>query len=444
MGWRAGTGGRNLTSASARGTRCAPGRALPLPHALRSLRHPNLRLFFAGQCVSIVGTWMQSVAQGWLVYRLTRSTELLGLVGFLSQLPVFLFGVWAGSLADRLPRRRIILATQVNALVQAALLALLTLTGAVRAWMILPLSALLGLSYAFEIPARQALLGEIAGEDMPNALALNSTIVNGARVVGPALAGWLVAAVGEGVCFAVNAVSFAGTIWAVAVMRLPPQRIHAGSRRRHLMDGLVYAGGSAHVRALLALVAVSSFFALPYATLMPVLAKDVLGGDARLLGTLQAAAGVGALAAGVSLMRRSSGLRGLGRRVAMGATLLGGGVAGVALSRSAPLSCLFLAVAGFGYLTQVAGSMTLLQGLAPEEMRGRVMGLFSTLFVGTTSFGALAGGLAAARLGVTGVLFAGGAAVVLASVAFHRALPALRRTVLAQHPHIFPPAPPMP
>ncbi|HET9593950.1 MAG TPA: MFS transporter [Anaeromyxobacteraceae bacterium] len=416
---------------------------MPLPHALRALRHRDLRLFFAGQAVSLCGSWMQSVAQGWLVYRLTRSSELLGLVGFLSQIPVFLLGIWAGSLADRLPRRRIILATQVNALAQAALLAVLTLSGTVQAWMLLPLSALLGLSYAFEIPARQSLLGELAGEDMPNALALNSTVVNGARVVGPALAGWMVAAVGEGVCFAINAASFAGTIWAVAVMRLPPQRRHEGSRRRHLLDGLAYAGRTAHVRALLALLAASSFFALPYATLMPVLAKDVLGGDARLLGTLQAAAGAGALAGGISLMRRTQGLRGLGRRVAVGATLLGCGVAGVALSRSASLSCACLAVAGFGYLTQTAGTMTLLQGLAPEEMRGRVMGLFSTLFVGTTPFGALAGGVAAARVGVTTVLLAGGAAVALASAAFHLALPSLRRTVLAQHPQLFPPTPPV-
>src|SRR6266540_6669852 len=208
------------------------------PNALRSLRHRNLRLFFAGQTVSLVGSWMQSVAQGWLVYRLTHSTRLLGLVGFLAQLPVFLFGVWAGSLADRVPRRRIILMTQTNALVQASLLAALTLTGFVRAWMLLLLAAMLGLSYAFEIPARQALLGEIAGEDMPNALALNSSVVNGARVVGPALAGWAVAALGEGVCFAINAVSFAGTIFAVAVMEVPPTRPHVGSRRGHLLDGL--------------------------------------------------------------------------------------------------------------------------------------------------------------------------------------------------------------
>jgi MFS family permease len=415
---------------------------MPWPHALRSLRHRNLRLFFAGQCVSLVGTWMQSVAQGWLVYRLTRSTELLGLVGFLAQIPVFLFGVWAGSLADRLPRRRIVLVTQLNAFVQAALLAALTLTGAIRPWMLLPLAAMLGMTYAFEIPARQALLGDIAGEDMPNALALNSSVVNGARAIGPALAGWLVAAVGEGVCFGLNALSFAGTIYAVAVMRLPPDppRI-TRSRRGHLLDGLAYAGGTPHVRALLALLAVSSFFALPYVTLLPVLAKDILHGDARMLGLLQASAGAGALVAGVSLMMRR-GLRGLGRRVAIGASLLGLGLAGVSFSTTPALSSGFLIVAGFGYLTQTAGTMTLLQGLAPPEMRGRVMGLFSMLFVGMTPFGSLLAGLTAGRYGVPTVVMAGALVVVGASAAFHVALPRLRKTVLAQQPPIFPPAVP--
>lgn len=411
---------------------------MPWPHPLRALRNRDLRLFFGGQCVSLVGTWMQSVAQAWLVYRLTSSTRLLGVVGFLSQVPVFLLGVWAGSLADRLPRKRIILATQSNSACQAALLAVLTLTGTVRPWMLLPLSAMLGLSYAFEIPARQSLLGEMAGEDMPNALALNSSIVNGARAVGPALAGWAVAALGEGVCFALNAVSFAGTLYAVAVMEVPPPRLHAGSRRGHLLEGIAYAGKTPHVRALLALVGTSSFFALPYATLLPVFARDVLGGDARLLGFLQASAGVGALAAGVSLMVRK-GLRGLGRRAGVGATLLATGLAALALSRSAPLSCAALLLVGFGYLSQTASSMTLLQGLAPEDMRGRVMGLFSMLFVGVTPFGALAGGFAASRFGAPRVVLAGAAVVMCASLAFHAALPALRRTVLAQHPTLFPP-----
>jgi MFS family permease len=409
------------------------------PNALRSLRHRNLRLFFGGQCVSLVGTWMQAVAQGWLMYRLTRSTALLGLLGFLAQLPVFLFGVVAGSLADRFPRRRIVLATQINAVAQATVLATVTLVGVVQPWMLLALVALLGLSNAFEIPARQALLGEIAGEDMPNALALNSSVVNGARAVGPALAGWAVAAVGEGVCFALNAVSFAGTIWALAVMdlpRRPPPRV--ASRRGHLLEGLAYAGKAHHVRALLALLAVTSFFALPYQALLPALAKDVLRGDARLLGLMQGSAGIGAVTGGVSLLLRTS-LRGLGRRVAIGASALGLGLGGLALSRSPWAACACLLLVGFGFLTQAAGTMTLLQGLAPQEMRGRVMGLYSTLFIGTTPFGALLGGVAAARFGIARVMFAGAVVVTAASVVFHLALPRLRKTVLAQHPTLFPP-----
>ncbi len=408
------------------------------PNALPALRHRNLRLFFAGQCISLVGTWMQAVAQGWLVYRLTGSTAMLGLLGFLSQVPVFLFGILAGTLADRYPRRRIVLATQVNAVLQATLLAALTLTGVVRPWMLLVLVCLLGLSNAFEIPARQALLGEIAGEDMPNALALNSSVVNGARAVGPALAGWAVAAVGEGWCFAINAISFAGTLWALAVMELPPQARPGGSSRGHLLAGIAYAGETAHVRVLLALIGVTSFFALPYASLLPAFAKDVLGGDARLLGTLQACAGLGALAAGVSLLLRT-GLRGLGRRVALGAAALGLGLAGLALSRRPAFACAALILIGFGFLTQAAGAMTLLQGLAPAEMRGRVMGLYSTIFIGTTPFGSLAGGVAASRFGVGRVLLAGALVVLAAAATFYAFLPRLRRTVLAQYPTLFPP-----
>ncbi len=409
------------------------------PHALRSLAKRDLRLFFAGQAVSLAGTWMQSVAQSWLVWRLTRSSEMLGLVGFLGQAPVFLFGVWAGSLADRHPRRRVVLATQTNAIFQAVLLAVLTLTGAVRPWHVLVLSAMLGMTYAFEIPARQALLADLAGDDMPNAIALNSSIVNAARVAGPALAGMVVASAGEGFAFALNAASFLGTYWALLVIRPPPQPPAAGGGRAHVLEGLAYAGRTAHVRALLALLAVSSFFAMPYQTLLPVLSSEVLGGGPRLYGVLLASAGVGALTGAVGLLLRK-GLRGLGRRVAIGATLLALGLLVLALSRSAALSAAALAVSGFGFITQMAGTMTLLQGLAPKEMRGRVMGLFSMLFVGVTPFGALAAGLAASRVGAPRTLAAGAAVVLVASAVFHLALPSLRRVVLAEHPTLFPPA----
>jgi MFS family permease len=408
------------------------------PNALRSLARRDLRIFFAGQAVSLAGTWMQSVAQAWLLWRLTRSSELLGLVNFLGQVPVFLFGIWAGSLADRFPRRRLVLFTQANAIAQAALLAGLTLAGVVRPWHVLVLAAMLGMTYAFEIPARQALLADLAGEDMPNAIALNSSIVNAGRIVGPALAGMVVASVGEGWAFALNAASFLGTYYALVVMRPPPQPLATGSRRAHVLEGIAYAGRTVHVRALLALLATSSFFAIPYQTLLPVLSSEVLGGDARLYGVLLACAGTGALAGAVGLLLRK-GLAGLGRRVAIGTTLLGAGVLTLALSRSVALSAVALAVLGFGFITQMAGTMTLLQGLAPAEMRGRVMGLFSTLFVGVTPFGALAAGFAASRLGAPRTLAAGGAVVLAASVAFHLALPRLRRIVLAEHPTLFPP-----
>jgi MFS family permease len=408
------------------------------PNALRSLRHRDLRLFFGGQAVSLAGTWMQSVAQGWLVWRLTGSSAMLGLIGFLGQVPVFLFGVYAGSLADRFPRRRLVLVTQTNAILQATLLAALTLLGAVRPWHVVALAGMLGLTYAFEIPARQALLADIAGDDMPNAIALNSTVVNAARVVGPALAGWLVAALGEGWCFALNALSFVGTYAALLAMRPPPQPAATSGHRAHLLEGLAYAGRTAHVRALLALLAASSFFAMPYQTLLPAVASQVLGGAAPLYGALLAAAGAGALTGAVLLLLRR-GLAGLGRRVGLGATLLGAGVAAMALVRSPWVAAPVLFVAGFGFITQMAGTMTLLQGLAPATMRGRVMGLFSMLFVGVTPFGALAAGAAAERFGPARTLAAGGLVVVAASALFHAALPRLRRTVLAQHPTLFPP-----
>jgi predicted MFS family arabinose efflux permease len=250
----------------------------------------------------------------------------------------------------------------------------------------------------------------------------------------------VVASIGEGWAFLLNAVSFAGTYYALLVMRPPPQPVAKGGRRAHLLEGLAYAGRTGHVRALLALLATSSFFAMPYQALLPVLSSEVLGGGARLYGILLACAGGGALVGAIGLLLRK-GLRGLGRRVGLGATLLGGAIVVLAQARSSLVAGAALAVAGFGFISQMAGTMTLLQGLAPKEMRGRVMGLFSTLFVGTTPFGALLAGVAAARFGAPRTLAVGGAVVILASLAFHLALPRLRRVVLAEHPTLFPPTP---
>jgi hypothetical protein len=402
---------------------------------LRSLRSRSLRLFFAGQAISLVGTWMQSVAQGWLVWRLTRSSELLGLVGFLGQVPVSLFGVWAGSLADRFPRRRVVLITQANAIAQAALLAVVTLTGIVRPWHVMVLATMLGMTYAFEVPARQALLGDVAGEDMPNAIALNSSIVNGARAIGPALAGLLVATIGEGWCFALNAVSFGGTFYALWVMEAPPQPRTEAGHGAHLAEGLRYAWATPWVRAPLLLVATSALLAMPYATLLPVVASEVLAGGPALFGWLQALAGAGALAGSVALLLRR-GLGGLARRAGAGATLLGVGVLVLGLSRSTPLSLAALLVTGLGFITQMAGTMTLLQGVSPKALRGRLMGLFSTLFLGVAPFGALLHGLAAERIGVGATLVAGASLVLAASALFHLRLPALRRVMAAARPDL--------
>jgi MFS family permease len=412
------------------------------PYPLRSLANRNLRLFFAGQSISVIGTWMQTVALGWLVYRLTHSTQLLGLLGFLGQVPAFLFGIWAGSLADRFSRRKMVLATQINATAQAALLAVLTLTDVVQVWHLLALASMLGMSTAFEIPARQALFGEIAGEDLSAAVALNSSIYNGARILGPAVAGYLVAAIGEGWCFAVNALSFAGTIYAVWVMRVVDRPLKTRqSGPAHMFRGLTYAVRTPYARALLMLVTASSFFAMPYATFLPVFAADVLHGDARLLGALQASSGVGALVAAIGLLMRR-GLRGLGRRVGVGASSLGAGVAVLSLSKNPVLSCVGLVMVGFGFVTQAAGTITLLQELSPNELRGRIMGLYSTLFIGMTPFGSLAAGLVADRFDAPRTLFAGALVVLLSSALFHAAVPGLRRTVVAQHPALFPSTPP--
>src|SRR5512137_2081157 len=336
---------------------------MQLPHALRSLRNRNLRRFFAGQAVSLAGTWAQSVAQGWLIWRLTGSKELLGLVAFLGQVPVTFLSVYAGSVADRLPRRRLVLVTQFNALLQATLLAAVTLAGVVRPAHVMALAVMLGLSNAFEIPARQALLADVAGEDMTNAIALNSTVVNAARMVGPAIAGWLVASFGEGICFAFNALSFCGTIYALWVMEVPPTPAPAAmGRGAHMVEGFRWAWDTPYVRALLALLALSSLLAIPYATLLPAVASEVLGGGAGLFGTLQALAGVGAFAGAAAPLRRT-GLGGLGRRVGFGATSLGLGVLLLGLSRSTPLSLAALLLTGGGMISQMAGTMTLFQGL---------------------------------------------------------------------------------
>ena len=281
-----------------------------------------MRLFFGGQAVSLVGTWMQNVAQSWLVWRITHSEAALGLVGFLSQIPVLLVGPFGGSAADRMPRRKLVIATQSAFALQALALAAVTLTGTVRPAWIYALAAFQGLIYAFDIPARQSLLADMAGAEFGNAIALNSSIVNGARMVGPAVAGAIVATLGEGLCFLGNGLSYLAIISTLFLMRFVEPRREPVSTRGHLREGLEYAVRTPHFRTLLLLVGVSSVFGGPYVALMPAFANRVLGGEAGMLGWLFAASGLGALLGAASLLRRK-GLPGLGRRAAWGATILG-------------------------------------------------------------------------------------------------------------------------
>lgn len=388
-----------------------------LPNALRSLRHRDLQLFFGGQAVSLVGTWMQSVAESWLVYRLWHDTALLGWLGFLRQVPVFFLTAWAGSLADRLPRRGLVFATQALAMLQAGALAWVTLAGHPSQGALLGLAALLGVVAAFDIPSRQAYLADMAGADLQNAIAFNSTLVNGTRIIGPALAGYVVAAFGEGPCFLANAISYVAVLAAIRFTRTTSPRQHAAPGG-HLREGVRYAWQTRHARWPLAMVAVASLFALPYVVLMPVYAKDVFRGGAATQGHLLGAAGVGALLGAVSLLRRSE-TAALCRRVAVGATLLALGLVGLALSPTVWLAQVALVVTGFGFMSQMAGTNTLLQSLSPARLRGRVMGLYAMMFMGMGPWGSLALGYAAVRFGPRWSVAFGALVLLLASAAFH-------------------------
>ena len=400
---------------------------------LRSLRSRNYRLFVAGQSVSLVGTWMQQVAMSWLVYRLTGSALLLGVVGFTSQIPTFLLAPVAGVLADRGNRRRLLLVTQTCAMLQAALLAGVVLSGAVQVWQIVLLSLVLGIVNAFDIPIRQSFVVEMvaAREDLGNAIALNSSMVNGARLVGPALAGLLVATVGEGICFVLNGVSYLAVIVALAAMRLPPSP-YREPHRRHLLhelrEGVVYAFGFGPIRSILLLVAIISLMGMPYSVLVPVFAREVLHGGAHTFGFLMTAAGCGALVGTIYLASRPSVL-GLGR-VIVGSTLLFAvGIAAFALSNRFPVSLLSLTVAGFGAMTLVASCNTVLQTILEEDKRGRVMSLFTVAFMGMTPFGSFGAGVRATAIGPRETLLFGAAACLAGGLVFARQLPGIRTQI---------------
>jgi MFS family permease len=404
------------------------GKASKLPLALRALRHRNYQLFFSGQLISLTGTWMQSVAQSWLVYRLTGSALLLGFVGFSSQIPVFLLAPIGGTVADRFNRHRILVATQTVAMLLASTLATLTLTNYVKVWHLFALAAMLGLVNSFDIPARQAFVVDMVGrDDLINAIALNSSMFNGARIVGPAVAGILVATIGEGWCFFANAVSYIAVITGLLLMKINRQRRVPlpGSALASIVEGFRYVGRTPPVRALLLLLGLVSLMGMPYAVLMPIFADQILHGGARGLGILMGASGTGALIGALSLAARQ-GIRGLGRWVAFSSAGFGVSIILFSLSRSFWLSAALLLPVGFSMMIQMASSNTLVQSMVPDNLRGRVMAVYSMMFMGMAPIGALLAGTLAGRLGAPNTVAIGGAICIAGSAVFSLRLPALR------------------
>jgi MFS family permease len=395
---------------------------------LRAMRHRNFQLFFSGQLISLIGTWMQNVAQAWLVYRITGSSLLLGSVGFASQFPVFLVAPIGGIVADRMNRQRVVIGTQIASMILALILALLTLTGRVQVWHIFVLAALLGVVNAFDIPGRQAFLVDMVGkEDLMNAIALNSSMFNGARVVGPAIAGILVAQIGEGWCFFANGVSYIAVIIGLLMMRVPRPAYRASSASpwAHMVEGFRFVVRTAPIRAILLLLGLVSLVAMPYTILMPIFADRILHGGARGLGILMGSTGVGALLAALTLASRT-GVYGLGRWVTFSCGGFGVSLILFSFSRNFWLSAVLLLPVGFAMMLQMSSSNTLIQAMVPDHLRGRVMAVYSMMFMGMAPFGAFFGGALADRVGAPITVSMGAVAAIGGAALFGLQLPKIR------------------
>lgn len=395
----------------------------------RSLSHRNYRLFFGGQGLSLIGTWMQQIAISWLVYRLTGSALMLGVVGFSSRIPTFLLAPAAGVLVDRWNRHRTLVVTQTLSMIQAVILATLVLTGSIQIWQIIFLTVILGIINAFDVPARQSFVVDMIGrrQDLGNAIALNSSMVNGARLVGPSLAGILIAVVGEGLCFLINAVSFLAVIMSLLAMKDIPKRpkaLHAHFLRG-LKDGFSYAFGFAPIRSLLLLLALVSLMGMGYMVLMPVFAKDILHGGPNTFGFLMGATGVGALSGALFLASRKTVI-GLGRLIVVSSGIFGAGLVCLSFTRIFVLSLIFMTVIGFGMMVQMASTNTVIQTIVDEDKRGRVMSFYAMSFMGMTPFGSLLAGSLAHTIGVPYTVAIGGTCCLVGSLMFARKLPGLR------------------
>ncbi len=395
----------------------------------RSLRHRNYRLFYIGQGISLIGTWMQQIAMTWLVYRITGSAFMLGVVAFSAQLPVFIISPFAGVLADRWNRRRLLVIEQSIAMTQALILAILTLTNLIAVWHIIVLGIVLGIVNSFDTPVRQSFMIEMIGdrEDLANAIALNSSLVNAARLVGPSVAGIIVAAFGEGICFLLNGLSYIAVIIALLKMvvreRPPSHEEHHVIKKLH--EGYLYVSGFRPIRSILLLLALVSLMGVQ-PVLMPVFAKEILHGGPHTFGFLMAAMGLGALTGAVYSASRKS-VVGLGKRIAIAAGTFGTGLIALSFIHVFWLAEICLYLTGLGMMIQMASSNTILQTISDDDKRGRVMSFYTMAFMGMAPFGSFFAGSLATTIGVQWTLFAGGIICLSGALLFARDLPAFRK-----------------
>ena len=399
---------------------------------VRALRHRNYRLYYYGQGISLIGVWAQRVAVGWLVYRLTDSALMLGVVGFVGDIPAFLVAPIAGVLADRWDRNRLIRIVQSLAMLQATILAVLVLTGAVEVWHIIALTLFSGLLTAFEVPVRQSYIVELIErrEDLGNAVALNSSIVNGARLIGPSIAGILIATVGEGICFVVNAVSYLAVIGCFAAMKVKPQQRAASGEPvlRELRQGIAYVFGFPPMRSILLLLGLISFMGVPFQILMPVFAKDILHGGPSVLGFLMGCSGAGAFLGAIYLASRRT-VWGLETFIAVATGIFGIGLVAFSLSSILWISMVLMVITGFGMIAQMASCNTMLQSLAEDDKRGRVMSFYTIAYRGMYPIGSLFAGFLASEIGAPATLFLGGVCVLVGGAWYARSLPAMREAI---------------
>jgi MFS family permease len=403
-----------------------------LKSIFRSLQYRNYRLYFFGQSISLIGTWIQRIALPWLVYSITGSAFLLGVVGFAGQIPTFLFAPFAGVLIDRWNRYTILIITQVLAMIQAFILAFLVLNKSIEVWQIILLSTFLGCINAFDMPARHSFVVDMVEkrEDLGNAIALNSTMVNIARLLGPSIAGVLIALTGEGICFLINGISYIFVVVFLLMMVITPgkAKIQKTNVLQGLKEGFNYTFGFKPIRYIILLLALVSLMGMPYTVLMPVFAKNILHGGSHTFGFLMGATGVGALTGAVYMASRKSVL-GLGKIIPMFAAVFGAGILAFALSPYFLLSIVILVFTGFGMMMQMTSSNTILQTIVDDDKRGRVMSFYTMAFMGTAPFGSLLAGSLASTIGAPASLMIGGATCIAGAIFFARQLPEIKKII---------------